>query len=93
MEEKDNMEAMYIAAVRQLRTIVFEINYITGKNYCSPLFDEFFGISTIPSEDFTVNEETRKILYEEDIELYKSLFIKKDGERSVICRFVTKEVR
>ncbi len=91
MEEKDNMEAMYIAAVRQLRTIVFEINYITGKNYCSPLFDEFFGISTIPSEDFTVNEETRKILYEEDIELYKSLFIKKDGERSVICRFVTKE--
>lgn len=91
MSESGFMEEMYLAAVRQLRTIVFEINYITGQIYSSPLFMEFFGISNISNENFLLDEVTRKIVYEEDIELYKTLFTSKRGEKSVTCRFVTKE--
>lgn len=90
MEQDDFMEEMYLAAVKQLRTIVFEINYITGQKYCSPLFMENFGVATIENEDFTSNEATAAIVYEEDIELYRTLFINRRGERTVTCRFVTK---
>ena len=75
MGNHDFMEEMYLAAVRQLRTIVFEINYITGQKYCSPLFMEFFGVGTIQNDDFTADETTAKIVYQDDIELYRTLFL------------------
>ena len=84
------MEEMYLAAVRQLRTIVFELNYETGKKYCSPLFLESFGVESISNEDFTLDEATAGIVYEEDVELYRTLFASRSGERTVTCRFVTK---
>lgn len=90
MDNHEFMEEMYLAAVRQLRTIVFEINYITGQSYASPLFEEYFGVKTIHNEDFTKDEATADIVYKEDIQLYQTLFSEKRGERTVICRFVTK---
>ena len=91
MDNHEFMEEMYLAAVRQLRTIVFEINYITGQSYASPLFEEYFGVKTIHNEDFTKDEATADIVYKEDIQLYQTLFSEKRGERTVICRFVTKK--
>ncbi len=91
MGNHDFMEEMYLAAVRQLRTIVFEINYITGQKYCSPLFMEIFGVDTIRNDDFTADEATAKIVYQDDIELYRTLFLNRQGERVVTCRFVTKD--
>ncbi len=88
MENHDFMEEMYLAAVRQLRTIVFEINYKTGHTYCSPLFMENFGIDSITNEDFTANESTAGIVYPEDIELYRTLFVSRRGEQAVTCRFI-----
>lgn len=82
---------MYAAVIKQLRTIVFEIDFISGERYCSPLFEECFGLSVIADEDFTKNEETRRIVYEEDVDLYHTLFLDKNGERSVTCRFNTKD--
>ena len=88
MENHDFMEEMYLAAVRQLRTIVFEIDYKTGHTYCSPLFMENFGIDSITNEDFTANESTAGIVYPEDIELYRTLFVSRRGEQTVTCRFI-----
>jgi diguanylate cyclase (GGDEF)-like protein len=82
------MEEMYLAAVKQLRTIVFEIDYVTGRRYCSSMFQECFGIDEIFDADFTQDERTRGIIYEDDIELYRTLFSAQHGERSVTCRFV-----
>lgn len=90
MGNDEFMEDMYLAAVKQLRIIVFEINYITGQKYCSPLMLENFGIEAIQSEDFTCDEETAGIVYKEDIELYQTLFSSRQGERTVTCRFITK---
>lgn len=84
------MEEMYLAAVKQLRTIVFEINYTTGQSYCSSLMMENFGIETIKNEDFMCDEGTAGIVYKEDVELYHTLFISRQGERTVTCRFITK---
>lgn len=84
------MEEMYLAAVKQLRTIVFEVNYITGQSYCSPLMMETFGIETIENEDFLSDEVTAAIVYKEDVELYRTLFTIRQGERTVTCRFITK---
>lgn len=88
MENHDFMEEMYLAAVRQLRTIVFEIDYKNGHTYCSPLFMENFGIDSITNEDFTANESTAGIVYPEDIELYRTLFVSRRGEQTVTCRFI-----
>lgn len=90
MGNDEFMEEMYLAAVKQLRTIVFEINYITGQSYCSPLLMEHFDVSTLQNEDFTCDEATAGIVYQEDIELYRTLFLNREGERTVTCRFVTK---
>ena len=90
MENDVFMEEMYLAAVKQLRTIVFEINYITGQNYCSTLMLENFGIETIKNEDFMCDEETAGIVYKEDVELYHTLFTNRQVERTVTCRFITK---
>lgn len=90
MENQEFMEEMYVAAVRQLRTIVFEINYITGQRYCSPLFNEYFGVEVIQNENFMEDEATAGIVYEEDVELYRTLFVRRKGEQTVTCRFVTK---
>lgn len=90
MENHEFMEEMYEAAVKQLRTIVFEINYITGQKYCSPLFRECFGVDTIQNENFMEDPATDRIVYEEDVELYRTLFANRKGEQTVTCRFVTK---
>ncbi len=90
MENHEFMEEMYEAAVKQLRTIVFEINYITGQKYCSPLFRECFGVDTIQNENFMEDPATDGIVYEEDVELYRTLFANRKGEQTVTCRFVTK---
>lgn len=91
MDNHECMEEMYLAAVRQLRTIVFEINYATGHTYASPLFEEYFGVKTIHNEDFTKDEATAGLVYREDVQLYQTLFAEKRGERTVICRFVMKD--
>lgn len=67
MDNHECMEEMYLAAVRQLRTIVFEINYATGHTYASPLFEEYFGVKTIYNEDFTKDEATAGLVYREDM--------------------------
>lgn len=91
MENEKFLNDMYAAVIKQLRTIVFEIDFITGEKYCSPLFEECFGLSTIEDEDFTKDEQTRRIVYDEDVDLYHTLFQEKRGERSVTCRFNTKD--
>lgn len=91
MENEKFLNDMYAAVIKQLRTIVFEIDFMSGERYCSPLFEECFGLSVIADEDFTKNEETRRIVYEEDVDLYHTLFLDKNGERSVTCRFNTKD--
>ena len=85
------MEEMYVAAVRQLRTIVFEIDYETGRKYCSPMFEECFGVDEIYTIDFLEDERTKKIVYPDDVELYRTLFSNQRGEQVVTCRFVHKD--
>lgn len=87
-KEHDFMEDMYLAVMRQLHSIVFEIDYVSGEKYCSPMFQEYFDISEIYDIDFTLDDRTRGILYEDDIELYRTLFVSQVGESTVICRFV-----
>lgn len=91
MENEKFLNDMYAAVIKQLRTIVFEIDFITGEKYCSPLFEECFGLSAIEDEDFTKDEQTGRIVYDEDVDLYHTLFQEKRGERSVTCRFNTKD--
>lgn len=85
------MEEMYVAAVRQLRTIVFEIDYETGRKYCSPMFFECFGIDEIYTVDFLEDDRTKGIVYSDDIDLYRTLFARQYGEQVVTCRFVHKD--
>ena len=91
MENEKFLNDMYAAVIKQLRTIVFEIDFITGEKYCSPLFEECFGVSTISYDDFTQDEQIKHIVYEEDLDLYRTLFQSRYGERSVTCRFNTKD--
>lgn len=88
MENDNFMERMYSAAVKQLNSIVFEIDYEMERRYCSPMFQECFGIEEIFSADFTEDDRTKNIVYADDIELYRTLFTTRSGERTVTCRFV-----
>lgn len=78
---------LYRSVVSQLKTMVFEYNYIQHSSYTSQLFQEKFGISDIKEIDFTAEANTQGLIYYEDIDTYKMLFTgRNDGFREVICR-------
>lgn len=85
------MDAIYLTALKQLRTAMFQMNFITGDTYCSPLFEEYFGVDHIVSDDFTLDESTIRLVYGDDIDLYRTLFAERYGERTVTCRFVNQD--
>ena len=78
---------LYQTVVNQLKTVVFECNYDRNTSYTSPLFKEKFGVEEILDIDFLQNEGTAALLYEEDIDTYRTLFSeRKDDFREVTCR-------
>ncbi|MDO5155321.1 MAG: EAL domain-containing protein [Eubacteriales bacterium] len=78
---------LYQTVVNQLKTIVFEYNCENDEFYCSPLFQERFGISKIQSVDFTKFSETEALIYAEDVDTYKLLFENRDDDfREITCR-------
>lgn len=80
---------LYQTVVSQLGTIVFECNYEKGTSYTSPLFKEKFGVEDIENIDFLCGGKTKRLIYIEDIETYKMLFLdREDDFREVTCRFV-----
>ena len=80
---------LYSTVVAQIKTLVFEHNYVNNTFYISPLFKEKFGIDDITNMDFTKSEDVCKIIYPEDMEVYKMLFgNREDDFREVCCRFV-----
>ncbi len=82
---------LYSTVVAQIKTIVFEYNYIEGTSYVSPLFEEKFGISSITNINFAEDNNTRQIIYDEDIDVYNMLFNDRDDNfREVTCRFIDK---
>lgn len=88
VEEKLRLSGeLYQTVVNQLKTIVFEYNYLQCSSYTSPLFEEKFGLSQINSIDFTVGEETKDLIYKEDMDTYKMLFYNRsDDFREITCR-------
>lgn len=78
---------LYRTVVNQLKTIVFECNYERNTSYTSPLFKEKFGVEEILDIDFMQNEKTVALIYEEDIDTYKTLFSEREEDfKEVICR-------
>lgn len=78
---------LYQTVVNQLKTIVIEYNYETGTLYTSALFKERFGVDTFLDVDFTKGEETSKLIYDEDREIYELLFKNRlDDFREITCR-------
>ncbi|MDE5778133.1 MAG: EAL domain-containing protein [Lachnospiraceae bacterium] len=78
---------LYQSVVSQLKTIVFEYNYIQNSSYTSQLFEKKFGICEIEGIDFTAEANTQGLIYHEDIDTYKMLFNgRNDDFREVICR-------
>lgn len=80
---------LYSTVVAQIKTIVFEYNYLEETSYVSPLMADKFGISNISDLDFTKDDKTRSIIYPDDIDIYRMLFVnREDNYREVTCRFV-----
>lgn len=80
---------LYQAVVNQLKTIVFEYNYERKSSYTSSLFKEKFGVDRISGMNFLEDSVTRKLIYEEDEELYATLFHDRDDDfREINCRLV-----
>lgn len=78
---------LYQTVVDQLRTIVFESNYEKNTSYTSPLFHEKFGIKEITDINFLKDDKTRALVFTEDTETYKMLFLNRDDNfREVTCR-------
>ena len=78
---------LYQTVVNQLKTIVFECNYDKNTSYTSPLFKEKFGVKEILDIDFMQDERTAALIYEEDVDTYRTLFFEeKDDFREVTCR-------
>lgn len=78
---------LYQTVVNQLKTIVIEYNYETETLYTSALFKERFGVDTFSDVDFTKGEDTSKLIFDEDREIYELLFKNRlDDFREITCR-------
>ena len=89
-EEKLRLSGeLYQTVVNQLKTIVFEYNYDQEKSYTSSLFKEKFGIEEIHDINFLADEQTKILIYDEDMEVYKHLFHEREDDfREVTCRLM-----
>lgn len=78
---------LYQTVVSQLKTIVFEYNYEKKTSYTSSLFKEKFGIEEVTEIDFLKHPQTAALIYEEDVDIYKMLFVNREDDfREVTCR-------
>lgn len=85
---------LYQTVVSQLKTIVFEYNYEEKTSYVSTLFKDRFGVENISDVDFLKGEDTKKLIYEEDLSVYELLFKgRADDFREITCRLCEKNGR
>ncbi|MDE6433137.1 MAG: GGDEF and EAL domain-containing protein [Lachnospiraceae bacterium] len=85
---------LYQTVVSQLKTIVFEYNYEEKTSYVSTLFKDRFGVENISDVDFLEGEDTKKLIYEEDLSVYELLFKgRADDFREITCRLCEKNGR
>lgn len=85
---------LYQTVVSQLKTIVFEYNYEKETSYASALFKERFGVEDIIDVNFLKNEDTRRLIFQEDLPVYELLFKDRaDDFREITCRLCERNGR